>query len=39
MGDPSKVGVNAEFDAIAVVVGGTPFSGGRATCSELLWEP
>jgi ribose/xylose/arabinose/galactoside ABC-type transport system permease subunit len=31
MGDPSKVGVNAEFDAIAaVVVGGTPFSGGRA---------
>ena len=31
MGDPSKVGVNAEFDAIAaVVVGGTPFFGGRA---------
>ncbi|MBW4603084.1 MAG: ABC transporter permease [Calothrix sp. FI2-JRJ7] len=31
MGDPSKIGVNAEFDAIAaVVVGGTPFSGGRA---------
>jgi len=31
MGDPGKVGVNAEFDAIAaVVVGGTPFSGGRA---------
>jgi ribose/xylose/arabinose/galactoside ABC-type transport system permease subunit len=31
MGDPSKVGINAEFDAIAaVVVGGTPFSGGRA---------
>lgn len=31
MGDPSKVGVNAEFDAIAaVIVGGTPFSGGRA---------
>ncbi|MDZ8227807.1 ABC transporter permease [Nostoc sp. ChiVER01] len=31
MGDPSKVGVNAEFEAIAaVVVGGTPFSGGRA---------
>nr|WP_234711082.1 ABC transporter permease [Nostoc punctiforme] len=31
MGDPSKVGVNAEFDAIAaVVLGGTPFSGGRA---------
>ena len=31
MADPSKVGVNAEFDAIAaVVVGGTPFSGGRA---------
>jgi ribose/xylose/arabinose/galactoside ABC-type transport system permease subunit len=31
IGDPSKVGVNAEFDAIAsVVVGGTPFSGGRA---------
>ncbi|BAY37395.1 inner-membrane translocator [Nostoc sp. NIES-2111] len=31
MGDPTKVGINAEFDAIAaVVVGGTPFSGGRA---------
>ena len=31
IGDPSKIGVNAEFDAIAsVVVGGTPFSGGRA---------
>ncbi len=31
LADPSKVGVNAEFDAIAaVVVGGTPFSGGRA---------
>lgn len=31
MADPSKIGVNAEFDAIAaVVVGGTPFSGGRA---------
>jgi ribose/xylose/arabinose/galactoside ABC-type transport system permease subunit len=31
MGDPSKIGVNVEFDAIAaVVVGGTPFSGGRA---------
>lgn len=31
MGDPSKIGLNAEFDAIAaVVVGGTPFSGGRA---------
>jgi ribose/xylose/arabinose/galactoside ABC-type transport system permease subunit len=31
MGDPSKIGVNAEFEAIAaVVVGGTPFSGGRA---------
>ncbi len=31
MGDPSKIGVNAEFDAIAaVVVGGTPFYGGRA---------
>lgn len=31
MGDPSKIGVNMEFDALAaVVVGGTPFSGGRA---------
>ncbi|MEJ1933219.1 ABC transporter permease [Nostoc sp. NIES-2111] len=31
MGDPTKVGINAEFDAIAaVVIGGTPFSGGRA---------
>lgn len=31
IGDASKIGVNAEFDAIAaVVVGGTPFSGGRA---------